>query len=92
MMLVDANLLLYAYDRESPQHGPAREWLEVELDPPEALDPRRRRAIRNSRRHHEDALALRSQEEAERPGRGGAGAWTVHLSRGGAIWLLPYGS
>lgn len=31
MMLVDANLLLYAYDRESPQHGPAREWLEVEL-------------------------------------------------------------
>ena len=31
MTLVDANLLLYAYDRESPHHEPARQWLEAEL-------------------------------------------------------------
>jgi len=29
--LVDANLLLYAYDRDSPRHAAAREWLEAEL-------------------------------------------------------------
>lgn len=28
MILVDANLLLYAYDASSPQHEPARRWLE----------------------------------------------------------------
>ncbi len=27
MILVDANLLLYAYDRASPVHEPARRWL-----------------------------------------------------------------
>lgn len=31
MTLVDANLLLYAYDRDSPQHAAARGWLEAEL-------------------------------------------------------------
>ena len=31
MTLVDANLLLYAYDRDSPEHAGAREWLEAEL-------------------------------------------------------------
>ena len=30
-MLVDANLLLYAYDSESPNHEPARNWLESML-------------------------------------------------------------
>ncbi len=30
-MLVDANLLLYAYDSESPHHEPARNWLETAL-------------------------------------------------------------
>ncbi len=28
MILVDANLLIYAYDRSSPFHAPARLWLE----------------------------------------------------------------
>lgn len=28
MILVDANLLLYAYNRSSEHHDPAREWLE----------------------------------------------------------------
>ncbi len=28
MILVDANLLLYAYDSESPHHAPARTWFE----------------------------------------------------------------
>ena len=28
MILVDANLLLYAYDSDSPHHEPARSWLE----------------------------------------------------------------
>ena len=28
MILIDANLLLYAYDPDSPQHGAARQWLE----------------------------------------------------------------
>ena len=31
MTLVDANVLLYAYDAESPRHGPARQWLAAEL-------------------------------------------------------------
>ena len=31
MTLVDANLLLYAYDSESPHHAPARRWLAAEL-------------------------------------------------------------
>ena len=31
MTLVDANLLLYAYDSESPHHEPARYWLESTL-------------------------------------------------------------
>ncbi len=32
MILVDANLLLYAYDRSSPHHEAAREWLEGALN------------------------------------------------------------
>ena len=28
MILVDANLLVYAYVEESPHHEPARDWLE----------------------------------------------------------------
>ncbi len=31
MILVDANLLLYAYDSSSPQHARARRWLEATL-------------------------------------------------------------
>lgn len=31
-MLVDANILLYAVDAESPQHQPARTWIESALD------------------------------------------------------------
>ena len=31
MILVDANLLLYAYDAASPRHAEAREWLETAL-------------------------------------------------------------
>ena len=31
MTLVDANVLLYAYDADSPHHGPARQWLAAEL-------------------------------------------------------------
>lgn len=31
MILVDANLLIYAVDRDSPQHAPARRWLEAVL-------------------------------------------------------------
>lgn len=31
MILVDANLLLYAYNSESPHHGPSRAWLEDAL-------------------------------------------------------------
>lgn len=31
MILVDANLLLYAYNSESPHHGPSRAWLEDTL-------------------------------------------------------------
>ncbi len=31
MILVDANILLYAYDSSCPRHGPARAWLEETL-------------------------------------------------------------
>jgi len=31
MYLVDANLLIYAVNRDSPQHGQAREWLDDRL-------------------------------------------------------------
>ena len=31
MILVDANLLLYAYDSASPHHEPSRTWLEAAL-------------------------------------------------------------
>ena len=31
MTLVDANLLLYAYDADSPHNGPARHWLEAQF-------------------------------------------------------------
>ena len=31
MIIVDANLLLYAYDTDSPQHDAARRWLEDRL-------------------------------------------------------------
>lgn len=36
MILVDANLLIYAYDRSSRSHEPAREWLEDVLS---GVDP-----------------------------------------------------
>ena len=31
MILVDANLQLYAYDAESPHHVASRRWLEAEI-------------------------------------------------------------
>ena len=31
MILVDANVLLYAYDRHSPHHEPSRQWLEAQF-------------------------------------------------------------
>jgi toxin-antitoxin system PIN domain toxin len=31
MILVDANVLIYAVDSDSPHHGPARRWLEKAL-------------------------------------------------------------
>ena len=31
MILVDANVLLYAEDRQSPHHGAAREWWDAQL-------------------------------------------------------------
>ena len=31
MILVDANLLLYAYDADSPHHAASRQWFESEL-------------------------------------------------------------
>ncbi len=34
MTLVDANLLLYAHDSESPQHEASKRWLEAERDCP----------------------------------------------------------
>ena len=32
MILVDANILIYAFDVDSPQHGPAHTWLEGSLN------------------------------------------------------------
>ena len=37
MILVDANLLLYAYDSESPHHEPSRRWLESALSSGRAI-------------------------------------------------------
>lgn len=37
MILVDANLLLYAYDSSSDRHEPARAWLEEVLNGEEAV-------------------------------------------------------
>ena len=37
MILVDANLLLYAYDSASPEHAKARSWLEDTLSKPEPV-------------------------------------------------------
>ena len=31
MVLVDANVLLYAYNQDSPSHAVARAWLESEI-------------------------------------------------------------
>ena len=35
MIVIDANLLLYAYDPSSPRHPAARDWLESTLSKPE---------------------------------------------------------
>ncbi|TXF13344.1 type II toxin-antitoxin system VapC family toxin [Pelomicrobium methylotrophicum] len=37
MILVDANLLIYAVNRDSPQHEPARKWLEEVLSGAETV-------------------------------------------------------
>ena len=37
MILVDANLLLYAYDPDSPEHDAARRWLEHVLSGPDLV-------------------------------------------------------
>ena len=37
MILVDANLLLYAYDETTASHPAAREWLEATLEGPELV-------------------------------------------------------
>ncbi len=37
MILIDANLLLYAYDSASPHHQPAKEWLEATLSSPQPV-------------------------------------------------------
>lgn len=37
MILPDANLLLYAYNADTPQHDAAREWLEDALNKPELV-------------------------------------------------------
>jgi toxin-antitoxin system PIN domain toxin len=37
MILVDANLLLYAYDSAAPEHAKARRWLEEVLAKPEPV-------------------------------------------------------
>jgi|SRR5208282_1673514 len=37
MILIDANLLLYAYDHFSPHHQAARDWLESTLSEPEPV-------------------------------------------------------
>jgi len=37
MILIDANLLLYANDSSSPHHQPARDWLEAIFSKPEPV-------------------------------------------------------
>lgn len=37
MILVDANLLVYAYVSGFPEHGPAREWLDERLSGPDRV-------------------------------------------------------
>jgi uncharacterized protein len=37
VILVDANLLIYAYDRSSPVHEPSRHWLTEVLNGPELV-------------------------------------------------------
>jgi toxin-antitoxin system PIN domain toxin len=37
MILIDANLLLYAYDPSSPHHPAARDWLEATFSTPEPV-------------------------------------------------------
>ena len=37
MMLIDANLLLYAYDPSSPHHEASRHWLETTFSGPETI-------------------------------------------------------
>ena len=37
MILVDASLLLYAYDPRAPQHDASRQWLEATLSGPELV-------------------------------------------------------
>ncbi len=37
MIVLDANLLLHAYDTESPHHSKARAWLETTLSAPELV-------------------------------------------------------
>lgn len=37
MILLDVNLLLYAYDEQSPRHEPARAWLEQTLSGTETV-------------------------------------------------------
>ncbi len=37
MILIDANLLLYAYDPSSPHHQSARNWLEATFSEPEPV-------------------------------------------------------
>ena len=37
MILIDANLLIYAVDRDSPHHVPARRWLEETLSGAESV-------------------------------------------------------
>lgn len=37
MILIDANLLIYAYDSSSSFHGPARAWLEEVLSTPQPV-------------------------------------------------------
>jgi hypothetical protein len=37
VILLDANILLYAYDRESPRHDAARRWVEAVLSGDEAV-------------------------------------------------------
>ena len=32
MIVIDANILLYAYDRSSPRHVPASRWLQATID------------------------------------------------------------